>query len=100
MRITFALRRFVRKRAGAAERPLRTPRLLGLALDVCGAVVVGSGRDENAAPMQPFLADRSLLLRRLALAPKVLRGQPQGWTRAERERPLLPGRENFLAELF
>lgn len=47
----------------------------GFAIDVYGAGVVGSGPEENASLMQPFLDDRQMLLRRLAVALDVLRNQ-------------------------
>ncbi|MEM8768745.1 MAG: dienelactone hydrolase family protein [Pseudomonadota bacterium] len=50
---------------------------VGLAIDVYGAGVVGAGPEENAGLMQPFLDDRSLLLRRLNAALELLRAQPE-----------------------
>lgn len=47
----------------------------GFAIDVYGTGVLGSGPEENAALMQPFLDDRQMLLRRLAVALDVLRNQ-------------------------
>lgn len=48
---------------------------VGLAIDVYGAGVVGADPEENAALMQPFLDDRQMLLRRLAVGLDVLRSQ-------------------------
>jgi len=48
---------------------------VGLAIDVYGAGVVGSDPEENAALMQPFLDDRQMLLRRLAVGLDVLKNQ-------------------------
>ncbi len=47
----------------------------GFAIDVYGAGVVGSGPEQNAGLMQPFLDDRQKLLRRLAIALDVMRNQ-------------------------
>ena len=49
---------------------------VGFAIDVYGAGVVGSGPEENAGLMQPFLDDRAMLLRRLAAGLDVLKRQP------------------------
>jgi dienelactone hydrolase len=49
----------------------------GFALDVYGKGVNGSGPEENAQLMQPFLQDRALLQGRLAAALETLRAQPQ-----------------------
>lgn len=49
----------------------------GFALDVYGKGVSGSGPEENAKLMQPFLEDRSLLQGRLAMALATLREQPE-----------------------
>lgn len=48
---------------------------VGFAIDVYGAGVLGAGPDENAALMQPFLDDRSMLLRRLQAGLEVLKDQ-------------------------
>jgi len=48
---------------------------VGLAIDVYGAGVIGSGPEENAGLMQPFLEDRQMLLRRLAVGMDVLKNQ-------------------------
>lgn len=48
---------------------------VGLAVDVYGAGVVGADPEENAGLMQPFLDDRQLLLRRLAIGLDVLKNQ-------------------------
>ncbi|MGD8416944.1 MAG: dienelactone hydrolase family protein [Pseudomonadales bacterium] len=48
---------------------------VGFAIDVYGAGILGADPEENAALMQPFLDDRSRLLRRLAVALDVLRNQ-------------------------
>ncbi len=49
---------------------------VGFALDLYGDARVGSGPEENARLMQPFLDDRSLLQRRMNLALETLEGQP------------------------
>ncbi len=48
-----------------------------LALDLYGKGRRGSGPDENAALMQPFLDDRGLLQRRMHAALGTLRAQPE-----------------------
>lgn len=48
---------------------------VGFAMDVYGKGVLGSGPEENAALMQPFLDDRPGLQRRLGLAMDVLAAQ-------------------------
>jgi dienelactone hydrolase len=48
---------------------------VGFAIDVYGAGVLGGGPDENAALMQPFLDDRSMLLKRLQAGLDVLKDQ-------------------------
>jgi dienelactone hydrolase len=48
-----------------------------LALDLYGKGNRGSGPDENAALMQPFLDDRALLQRRMGVALETLRAQPE-----------------------
>lgn len=45
----------------------------GFALDLYGAAKVGSGPEENARLMQPFLEDRTLLQRRMHLALDAVR---------------------------
>lgn len=47
----------------------------GFALDVYGKGVHGSGPEENAKLMQPFLSDRALLQARMALALETMRVQ-------------------------
>ena len=49
----------------------------GFALDVYGKGVSGSGPEENARLMHPFLEDRALLQGRLAAALQILRDQPE-----------------------
>ncbi len=49
----------------------------GFALDVYGKGVRGSGPEENARLMQPFLEDRALLQGRLTAALDTLRTQPE-----------------------
>ncbi len=49
----------------------------GFALDLYGKGVQGSGPEENSKLMQPFLADRSLLQARMALALETLRQQSE-----------------------
>jgi dienelactone hydrolase len=48
---------------------------VGFAIDVYGAGVLGSGPEENAGLMQPFLDDRAMLLRRLEAGLGVLKEQ-------------------------
>ena len=48
-----------------------------LALDLYGKGVRGSGPEENAALMQPFLDDRAMLQRRMLVALAALRGQEE-----------------------
>jgi len=50
---------------------------VGFALDVYGKGVRGSNSDENAALMQPFMEDRTLLLARLQAALEAMRGQDE-----------------------
>ncbi len=47
---------------------------VGFALDLYGQGITGSGPEENAALMQPFLDDRPMLQRRMQLALDTLRG--------------------------
>lgn len=47
----------------------------GFAIDMYGKGVRGSNREENAALIQPFLQDRSMLQARISSAVKVLREQ-------------------------
>ncbi len=49
----------------------------GFALDLYGKGVLGSGTDENAALMQPFLDDRSMLQQRLLLSLDSMREQAE-----------------------
>lgn len=49
----------------------------GFAIDVFGKGVRGSGPEENAKLIQPFLSDRALLQARMALALDVLRAQEE-----------------------
>ena len=50
---------------------------VGFALDMYGDARIGSGPDENARLMQPFLEDRALLQRRMLLALETIRNQPE-----------------------
>lgn len=50
---------------------------VGFAMDVYGKGVLGSGPEENAALMQPFLDDRAMLQNRLAVGLDVLMQQPE-----------------------
>lgn len=50
---------------------------VGFALDLYGKGVLGSGPEENARLMQPFLDDRSMLQRRMKLALEQLRAQKE-----------------------
>ena len=50
---------------------------VGFAMDVYGKGVLGSGPEENAALMQPFLDDRAGLQRRLGIAMDVLGAQDE-----------------------
>ncbi len=50
---------------------------VGFALDMYGDARVGSGPEENAQLMQPFLDDRSLLQRRMILALEIIRQQAE-----------------------
>lgn len=49
----------------------------GFALDMYGKGVLGSGPEENASLMQPFLEDRALLQKRMRAALATLQEQPQ-----------------------
>jgi dienelactone hydrolase len=49
----------------------------GFALDLYGKGVLGSGPEENAKLMQPFLKDRPLLQSRMKAALDALRAQPE-----------------------
>ena len=49
----------------------------GFAIDLYGKGVLGSGPDENAALMQPFLDDRARLQARLAVALQTLKASPE-----------------------
>jgi dienelactone hydrolase len=49
----------------------------GFALDLYGKGVLGSGPDENAALMTPFLDDRPMLQQRLLLSLQTMRNQPE-----------------------
>jgi len=49
----------------------------GFALDLYGKGVLGSGPDENAGLMQPFLDDRAMLQQRLLSSLDTLRNQPE-----------------------
>ncbi len=49
----------------------------GFALDLYGEGKVGSGPEENARLMQPFMEDRALLQRRMAVALQALQSQAQ-----------------------
>ena len=50
---------------------------VGFALDMYGKGVLGSGPEENAELMAPFMEDRELLQERMKLAIEVLRGQEE-----------------------
>jgi len=50
---------------------------VGFALDLYGDARLGSGPEENARLMQPFLDDRGLLLARMNAALAALRAQPE-----------------------
>ena len=50
---------------------------VALALDLYGKGNRGSGPEENAALMQPFLDDRALLQRRMDVSLETLRAQPE-----------------------
>ena len=58
----------------AKARALAGHGYAGFALDMYGKGVLGSGPDENATLMQPFLDDRTLLQTRLAAALTPARG--------------------------
>jgi dienelactone hydrolase len=49
----------------------------GFALNLYGKGVLGSGPDENAALMTPFLDDRPMLQKRLLLSMEAMRNQPE-----------------------
>lgn len=49
----------------------------GFALNLYGKGVLGSGPDENAALMTPFLDDRPMLQKRLLLSLETMRNQPE-----------------------
>jgi len=49
----------------------------GFALDMYGKGVLGSGPEENARLMQPFMDDRALLQRRITAGLEMLREQPR-----------------------
>jgi len=49
----------------------------GFALDVYGGARTGSGPEENSKLMQPFLADRVMLRKRLLAGIEALRAQPR-----------------------
>jgi dienelactone hydrolase len=49
----------------------------GFALNLYGKGVLGSGPDENAVLMQPFLDDRAMLQQRLVLSLQTMRDQPE-----------------------
>ena len=49
----------------------------GFALNLYGKGVLGSGPDENAALMTPFLDDRPMLQKRLLLSMETMRNQPE-----------------------
>jgi len=50
---------------------------IGFALNLYGKGVRGSGPDENAALIQPFLDDREMLQQRLLLSLNTMREQPE-----------------------
>lgn len=49
---------------------------LGFALDIYGKGVLGSGPEENAGLMQPFMSDRAMLQRRIQAALAAVRLMP------------------------
>ena len=49
----------------------------GFALDLYGKGVLGSGPEENAGLMQPFLEDRKMLQDRLTLSLEIMKSLPQ-----------------------
>lgn len=49
---------------------------VGFALDMYGKGIVGSGPDENAKLMQPFMEDRAMLQRRITAALNAARALP------------------------
>ncbi len=61
--------------AGKAEK-LAERGYVGFALDMYGKGVLGSGPEENARLMQPFMQDRALLQRRIAAALTAVRCLP------------------------
>ncbi len=61
----------------AKARELAELGYCGFALDVYGKGVRGSGPDENAKLMQPFLDDRAMLQGRISAALETLRGQDE-----------------------
>jgi len=67
-------------RSGLEEETARRMAKLGyvgFAIDLFGKGVRGSSREENAALIQPFLEDRTLLQDRMLNAVKVLQDQPE-----------------------
>lgn len=50
---------------------------VGFAVDLYGNAKVGSGKDENAKLMQPFMADRGLLQQRMRAALAAARSLPE-----------------------
>jgi dienelactone hydrolase len=58
-------------------RELAAQGYCGFALDMYGKGVTGSGPEENARLMQPFVQDRALLQGRLAAALETMRAQPE-----------------------
>ena len=61
----------------AKARRLAEAGYAALALDMYGKGILGSGPEENARLMQPFMADRALLQSRMAAALATLCGQPE-----------------------
>lgn len=61
----------------AKARELAELGYCGFALDLYGKGVLGSGPDENARLMKPFLEDRAMLQSRLAAALDTLRSQSE-----------------------
>ena len=61
----------------AKARELAELGYCGFALDLYGKGVLGSGPEENAGLMKPFLEDRALLQARLTKALETLRAQPE-----------------------
>ena len=61
----------------AKARQLAELGYVGFALDLYGRGVLGNSVEENRALMQPFMADRTLLQRRMQLAVAMIRSQKE-----------------------